>query len=92
MIHPSGKVHVSRVTASVLKAVENGLVEVLGAVRPKLAFPINDLLTHEAVAAVDSIQDIDLLNSLLGEAKSKKVQEAIRRRLKHLEGGNDAGE
>ena len=89
---PDGKVHVPRVTAAVLKAVENGLVEVLGAVKQKLAFPINDLLAHEAVAAVDSLQDTDLLRSLLEEAKNKKVQEAIKRRLKLLEGADDAGQ
>jgi len=66
------------VTAVVLKAVETGLVEGLGAVRPKLAFPINDLLPHEAVAAVDSLQDVDLLRSLREEARQKKVQEAIK--------------
>jgi len=92
VIFPGGKVHVTRVTGAVLKAVENGLVEVLGAVRAKLAFPINDLLPHEAVAAVDSLQDVDLLRSLLEEARQKKVQEAIRRRLKVLEGGDDAGQ
>ena len=92
VIPPEAKVHVSRVTAVVLKAVENGLVVVLGAVRPKLAFPINDLLPHEAVAAVDSLQDVDLLRSLLEEAKNKKVQEAIKKRLKLLEGVDDAGQ
>jgi hypothetical protein len=92
VILPGGKVHVTRVTGAVLKAVENGLVEVLGAVKQKLAFPINDLLPHEAVAAVDSLQDVDLLRSLLEEAKNKKVQEAIRRRLKLLEGVDDAGQ
>ncbi len=92
VILPGCKAHVTRVTGAVLKAVENGLVEVLGAVRSKLAFPINDLLPHEAVAAVDSLQDVDLLRSLLEETKNKKVQEAIRRRLKVLEGGDDAGQ
>jgi len=92
VILPGGKVHVTRVTGAVLKAVENGLVEVLGAVKQKLAFPINDLLPHEAVAAVDSLQDVDLLRSLLEEARQKKVQEAIKRRLKVLEGGDDAGQ
>ncbi|MBZ0272659.1 hypothetical protein K8I61_11530 [bacterium] len=92
LIHPGGKIHVTRVTGTVLKAVANGLVEVLGAVRAKLAFPINDLLPHEAVAAVDSLQDVDLLRSLLEEAKNKKVLEAIKRRLKVLEGGDDASQ
>ena len=92
VLPPEAKVHVPRVTTAVLKAVENGLVEVLGAVKQKLAFPINDLLPHEAVAAVGSLQDVDLLRSLLEEARQKKVQEAIRRRLKVLEGGDDAGQ
>ena len=92
VLPPEAKVLVPRVTAAVLKAVENGLVEVLGAVKQKLAFPINDLLPHEAVAAVDSLQDTDLLRSLLEEAKNKKVQEAIKRRLKVLEGVDDGGQ
>jgi len=92
VVLPEGTVHVPRVTTVVLKAVENGLIEVLGAVKQKLSFPINDLLPHEAVAAVDSLQDVDLLRSLLEEAKNKKVQEAIKRRLKLLEGVDDAGQ
>jgi len=90
VLKPGANAHVSRVTAVVLKAVKNGLVEVVGARREKLAFPINDLLAHEAAAAVETIEDVDMLHSMLGEAKSKKVQEAIKRRLKLLEGEDDA--
>ena len=93
VVQPQGKGHVPRVSAVVIKAVENGLVEVLGAKRQKLAFPINELMSHEAVAAVDTIEDTDMLRDLLQEAKSKKVQEAIKRRLKLLEeADNDDGQ
>jgi len=85
---PEGKAHVPRVDGPVIKAVENGLIEVIGAKRQKLAFPINDLLAHEAVAAIETIEDTDMLRDLLADAKAKKVKDAINRRLKLLEKEN----
>ena len=84
MVLPGGKAHVPRVCQAVMRAVENGSVEVVGAKREKLAFPINDLAMHEAIAAVETVGDVDLLNSLLAEARSKGVREAIKRRLRLL--------
>ena len=91
VVLPEGKAHVPRVDGPVIKAVESGLIEVIGAKRQKLAFPINDLLAHEAVAAIETIEDTDMLRDLLAEARIKKVQVAINRRLKILEeeNGND---
>ena len=85
VIAPEGKAHVPRINGPVIKAVENGLIEVIGAKRQKLAFPINDLLAHEAVAAIETIEDVDMLRDLLTDAKAKKVKDAINRRLKILE-------
>jgi hypothetical protein len=69
---------------AVIKAVESGAIEVVGAKRQKLAFPINDLLAHEAVAAIETFEDVDMLRDLLTDAKAKKVKDAINRRLKIL--------
>ncbi len=92
VILPEGKAHVPRINGPVIKAVENGLIEVVGAKRQELAFPINDLLAHEAVAAIETIEDVDMLHDLLADAKAKKVKDAINRRLKILEDekGNDS--
>ena len=91
VIIPEGKAHVPRLDGLVIKAVESGLIEVIGAKRQKLAFPINNLLAHEAVAVIETIEDVDMLRDLLAEARIKKVQVAINRRLKILEeeNGND---
>ena len=84
-ILPGATAKVPRVTGDLMKAVEAGHVEVVGAARRQLKFPINDLLTHEAVATVKTLEDADLLRDLLEEAKGKKVREAIQERLKALE-------
>jgi len=88
MVMPQGRAHVPRVCQAVIKAVESGAIEVVGAKRQKLAFPINDLLAHEAVAAIETIEDVDMLRDLLTDAKAKKVKDAINRRLKILEEAN----